>query len=261
MSGKNLDKGQNLKLDKIVNSSGNIDENGDFIGFNPQKTLYGAVAGAAGAKGLKSLQKLATKYPQAQAVLNKIQVKNDIIPALKQGKKMNEQDIIKALENSPQKGRDMLAIGKENLSENVLEWALKNNKKIAVDILPDEIAKKLGFKYPNVKRTIGANEIEHTLNRHGENSQLVKHSGQKPVTLADMRKWTDYADEAEFHTTSKDNLGQDIVLSAKQINGYYVVIESIRRKVNELGFKDMYFENGDLLNHKDFKKFKKTRIN
>ena len=234
------------------------DENGDFIGFNPQKALYGAAAGAAGVKGLKYLQKLATKYPRAKVVLNKIQVKNDIIPALKQGKKMSEQDIIKALENSPQKGRDMLVIGKENLSEKVLEWALKNNKKVAVDILPDETAKKFGFKYPNVKRTIGASEVKHTLERHGENSQLVKHSGQKPVTLADMRKWTDYADEAEFYTTSKDNSGQEVLLSAKQINGFYVVIESIRKKYNELGFKTMYFEKGNLFNHKDFKKFKKT---
>lgn len=196
--------------------------------------------------------------PFAAGNFNKIQAKNAIIPALKQGKKMTEQDIIKALENSPQKGRNMLVIGKENLSENVLEWALKNNKKVAVDILPDETAKKLGFKYPNVKRTINASEIKHTLERHGKNSPLVQKSGQKAVTLADIRKWTTYADEAEFHTISKDKLGQEVLVSGKQINGFYVVVESIRKKHNELGFKTMYFENGDLFNHKDFKKFKKT---
>lgn len=47
-------------------------------------------------------------------------------------------------------------------------------------------------------------------------------------------------------------------LSGKQINGFYVIVESIRKKGNELGFKDMYFENGNLFNHKDFKRFKKT---
>lgn len=52
-------------------------------------------------------------------------------------------------------------------------------------------------------------------------------------------------------------MGGEVIISGKQINGYYVVLESVRRKVNELGFKDMYFENGNLLNHKDFKKFKK----
>lgn len=53
------------------------DENGDFIGFNAKKALYGAAAGAAGVKGLKHLQKLATKYPRAKAVLGKLKSKSD----------------------------------------------------------------------------------------------------------------------------------------------------------------------------------------
>lgn len=170
---------------------------------------------------------------------------------------MKEQDIIKALENSPQKGQGMLIIGKENLSTKVLKWALENNKKIAVDILPKQTAEKLGFKYPNVKRTIGASEINHTLNRHGEHSNLVKNSGQKAVTLDEIKKWTDYANNADFHTLSKDNLGQNVIVSGKQINGYYVVIESIRVKSNELSFKNMFFENGNIREHKDFKKLEK----
>ena len=48
---------------------------------------------------------------------------------LEKGEKMSEQEVIKALESSTQKGRDMLVIGKENLSEAVLKWAIKNNKK------------------------------------------------------------------------------------------------------------------------------------
>lgn len=176
---------------------------------------------------------------------------------LEKGEKMSEQEVIKALENSTQKGRDMLVIGKENLSEAVLKWAIKNNKKIAVDILPDETAKKLGFKYPNVKRTIGASEMNHAFKRHGKSSNLVEFSKQPPLTLEKMKKWTDYADKADFHTKGTDETGGEVIISGKQINGYYVVVESVRRKVNELGFKDMYFENGNLLNHKDFKKFKK----
>ena len=176
---------------------------------------------------------------------------------LEKGEKMSEQEVIKALESSTQKGRDMLVIGKENLSEAVLKWAIKNNKKIAVDILPDETAKKLGFKFPNVKRTIGASEMNHALKRHGKGSNLVEFSKQPPLTLEKMKKWTDYADKADFHTKGTDETGGEVIISGKQINGYYVVVESVRRKVNELGFKDMYFENGNLLNHKDFKKFKK----
>ena len=139
---------------------------------------------------------------------------------LNKGSKVSEKEVIKALENSTQKGRDMLVIGKENLSKGVLEWAVKNNKKVAVDFISKKLADELGFKYPNVKRTIAADAIIHTLNRHGVNSNLVQKSGQKPVTLESIQKWTDYADEAAFHTPSKDKDGQPIYLSGKQINGF-----------------------------------------
>lgn len=77
----------------------------------------------------------------------------------------------------------MVAIGKDKLSKDVLEWVLKNNKKIAVDILSVEKSKLLGFKYPKVKRTIGANEITHTLKRHGENSPLVQKADKNLLHL------------------------------------------------------------------------------
>ncbi|MGX2973427.1 PBECR3 domain-containing polyvalent protein, partial [Helicobacter sp. T3_23-1059] len=68
---------------------------------------------------------------------------------------------------------------------------------------------------------------------------------------------TEYADNADYHTIGKDNLGIDVFLSGKQINGYYVIIESIRKGANDLAFKTMYFEKGDILKHKSFKQFKK----
>lgn len=148
----------------------------------------------------------------------------------------------------------MIIIGQENLSKNVLQWILDNNRKIAVDLLDENIAKSLVFKYPTqVRRTIGASEINHTLARHGAKSKLVQNSGQKEVTLDDISKWTQYADDADKRLISKDSLGQEVLISAKQINGYYVVVESIRKKHNELAFKTMYFENGKLENSKIFK--------
>ena len=180
--------------------------------------------------------------------------RKDILPILNKGENLDSQDVIKTLQLSPQKGRDMIIIGQENLSKNVLQWILDNNRKIAVDLLDENTAKSLGFKYPTqVRRTIGASEINHTLARHGAKSKLVQNSGQKEVTLDDISKWTQYADDADKRLISKDSLGQEVLISAKQINGYYVVVESIRKKHNELAFKTMYFENGKLENSKIFK--------
>lgn len=50
----------------------------------------------------------------------------------------------------------------------------------------------------------------------------------------------------------KDDLGQDVIVSGKQINGHYVIVESIHKKQNELSFKTMYFERGDLKDNPAF---------
>ncbi|MGX3046015.1 PBECR3 domain-containing polyvalent protein [Helicobacter sp. T3_23-1056] len=237
------------------------DENGNATGFSPQNFALGFASGALASKGLqtsaKRLEKLAKTNPRAKELLEKIHIKNDIIPSLSKGEQVSEKELIKALESSPQKGQEMLIIGKHNISEGILEWAKNNNKKIAIDILPEARAKELGFKYPKVKRTISASEINHTLRRHGKNSHFVKKGMQEPVTLEKIKNFTEYADNADYHTIEKDNLGIDVLLSGKQINGYYVIIESVRKGANELAFKTMYFEKGDILKHKNFKQFKK----
>ena len=166
-----------------------------------------------------------------------------------------EQETIRRIESTPNKGRDMAVIGRDNFTVGVLDYTISNNRKVAVDTLAPEKAEELGFKYPNeVRRTIGASEINHTLQRHGENSDLVKKSGQKPVTKQHIANWTKYADRADRTITSKDDLGQEVIISGKQINGYYAVVESVRKKNNELAFKSMYFEKGKLENHPEFRK-------
>lgn len=163
--------------------------------------------------------------------------------------------IIKKIENSPQKGRDMLIIGRENFNADIVEYAVKNNKRIAVEKLDEATAKELGFKYPNdVCRTIYADEIAHALNRHGKNSPFVKSGRQKAITTDDISKWIEYSDNATHKAISKDDLGQKVLVSGKQINGYYVVVEQIQTKNNNLAFKTMYFEKGDINKNSAFKK-------
>ena len=99
------------------------DEEGNIVGFSPEKFALGFASGAAGAKALskitnskiaqnlaskakqnlanskaitlsqKSIQKLATN-PRAKAILEKIHIKSDIIPALEKGEQVKEADII-----------------------------------------------------------------------------------------------------------------------------------------------------------------------
>ena len=160
----------------------------------------------------------------------------------------------KAIEASAQKGRDMTPIGRENLNAQIVEYVWNSKKTIAVDKLDAKRAKELNFKHPqDVRRTIGADAVTHVINRHGKDSDLVKKSGQKPVTFEDIAKWEEYADNASISAVSKDKSGQEVVVSGRQINGYYVIVEEIKKKRNELAFKSMYFENGRLENNEFFK--------
>ncbi len=104
----------------------------------------------------------------------------------------------KAIDESQKYGSKMKLIGKENLNADILAYSLAKGKRFAINKLNEQVAKALNFKYPyDVRRTIQPDEIIHTLTRHGENSNLVKQSGQKPVTLDDITKYQDYADSAD----------------------------------------------------------------
>ncbi|NDJ26376.1 hypothetical protein DMB95_00180 [Campylobacter sp. MIT 12-8780] len=85
-------------------------------------------------------------------------------------------------------------------------------------------------------------------------STLAKQSGQKAVSLDDIAKYQDYADSADKQILTIDNEKKPVLVSGKQINGYYVVVEQVRKGKNEFAFKTMYFENGKLENSKSFKR-------
>lgn len=164
------------------------------------------------------------------------------------------QEVINIIETSPQKGRDMQIIGEANFTPQIIEYAHKNNKKIAIDKLSKTEAEQLGFKYADdVRVTIDYQAINHTLNRHGVESNLVKQSGQKPVEYSDIANYRNIAKTANETFFSKDDLGQDVILSFKQINGHAIIVESIRKKGNEIAFKSMYFEKGSYKNSKAYK--------
>lgn len=208
------------------------DENGNIIGFDPSKFVLGFLGGAVGSKGV---QVMAKKY----AIMRKMNAKNN-------DKKL--YDTLKLIDTSPKFGSKMNLIGLENLNSDVLAYALAKNKRVGINKLDENIAKGLGFKYPNdVRRTIQPDEIIHTLERHGLQSDLVKLSGQKPVTLEEIAKYQEYADNADFKGKSLDKSNNQVLVSAKQVSDdFYVVIEQIRKKQNELSYKNMYFGKGKI---------------
>ena len=164
------------------------------------------------------------------------------------------KEIKDIIDSSPQKGRDMVVIGKENFTPEVVEYAHKNNKKVAIDKLSQAEAEQLGYKYPNdVRVTIDYSAINHTLNRHGAESALVKNSGQKAVDYTDIAEYRNIVKGADESLDSVDNMGTPVVVSYKQINGHFVVVEQIKKKNNEIGFKTMFKESGDYKNSQSYK--------
>lgn len=216
------------------------DEDGNIIGFDPAKFVAGFIAGAAGTKAVKSLFENPKFKASAQkfAIIQRIKAKRE---------NTMKYNTFKKIDESQKYGSKMKLIGAENLNADIIAYALSKNKRFAVNKLDEQTAKALNFKYPNdVRRTIQPDEVIHTLKRHGENSNLVKFSGQKPVTLDDIAKYQHYADNAKDKGLSFDKQGNEILVSFKRLdNDFYVVVEQIRKSQNELGFKDLYFGTGE----------------
>lgn len=216
------------------------DEDGNIIGFDPAKFVAGFIAGATGTKAVKSLFENPKFKASAQkfATIQRIKAKRE---------NTMKYNTFKKIDESQKYGSKMKLIGVENLNADIIAYALSKNKRFAVNKLDEQTAKALNFKYPNdVRRTIQPDEVIHTLKRHGENSNLVKFSGQKPVTLDDIAKYQHYADNAKDKGLSFDKQGNEILVSFKRLdNDFYVVVEQIRKSQNELGFKDLYFSTGE----------------
>ncbi|WP_258443274.1 DUF3519 domain-containing protein [Helicobacter sp. 16-1353] len=163
----------------------------------------------------------------------------------------NDNDIIDLIETSPQKGLDLPIIGEERLSGEVVDYLAKNNKKVAIESINGE---SLGMKYPNdTKRTLQGSEIKHTLKAHGD-SAIEESRGQIAITLEDIANYPNIVKNADEAITSTTDRGLEAIVSFKQINGYYVVVEEVRPKANELAFKTMRKNRGDYKNDIAYKR-------
>lgn len=148
------------------------------------------------------------------------------------------------------KSKPFRKVDKEDLTADVMNEVIENNIKIWVDNANDEISKIVNIKNP--KMVMQGDSIKHILNRHGANSVNVK-NGEPEVTIEDIINHSDIVNNADKRTIGVSNNAKALI-SGKQINGHYVVVETIGNKKGELNLKTMYKVKGKIEDNEIFKK-------
>ncbi|WQV69879.1 DUF3519 domain-containing protein [Helicobacter pylori] len=164
--------------------------------------------------------------------------------------KLSNDGIKKLIDESPNNGKDIIVIGEDNLTPEIVEYIHKKHAKVGIERLDEDEITAFNFTYPkNAKAIIDYQGIQHALNKHGINSPSVKFSKQPPITYKDIANYRDIVKNAD-ETIKRDNR----IISYKQVNGHFVVVEQINRNKSEFIFKTMFKENGDYKNAPDYKK-------
>ncbi|WQZ45095.1 DUF3519 domain-containing protein [Helicobacter pylori] len=167
-------------------------------------------------------------------------------------KKLNFDEIKKLIDESPNNGKDIIVIGEDNLTPEIVEYIHKKHTKVKIGIerLDEDEITAFNFTYPkNAKAIIDYQGIQHALNKHGINSPSVKFSKQPPITYKDIANYRNIVKNAD-ETIKRDNR----IISYKQVNGHFVVVEQINRNKSEFIFKTMFKEKGDYKNAPDYEK-------
>ncbi|EPZ68772.1 hypothetical protein N199_08220, partial [Helicobacter pylori UM038] len=159
-------------------------------------------------------------------------------------KKLHFDEIKKLIDESPNNGKDIIVIGDDNLTPEIVEYIQKNHKRIAVEKIEPSFAKDLQLKYPDDARAvIDYQAINHILKEH------------KNLSYEDIANYRELSKQANETLKLKDNQNRPVVASFNQINGFFVVVEQVSNAKNELMLKTMYKARG---NYKDSLIYKKT---
>ncbi|MDZ7551586.1 DUF3519 domain-containing protein, partial [Helicobacter pylori] len=165
-------------------------------------------------------------------------------------KKLHFDEIKKLIDESPNNGKDIIVIGEDNLTPEIVEYIHKKHAKVGIERLDEDEITAFNFTYPkNAKVIIDYQGIQHALNKHGINSPSVKFSKQPPITYKDIANYRDIVKNAD-ETIKRNNR----IISYKQVNGHFVVVEQINRNKSEFIFKTMFKEKGNYKNAPNYKK-------
>ncbi|WP_163555581.1 hypothetical protein [Helicobacter suis] len=139
------------------------------------------------------------------------------------------------------------------ITDRLLDQVKKHNAKVWVGELNNSsIIEHLGLDTKRPIKFIASGEtVKHVQRRHGINSIHHKR-GQPPIKTADIANYPDMVNEADIIYIKKHHAIKTLV-SGKQINGYFVVVEIVGAKNGQLNLKTMYKENGKLENSPTFK--------
>ncbi|WP_163533688.1 hypothetical protein [Helicobacter suis] len=164
-------------------------------------------------------------------------------------KKAESQNIKDLLD--PNKPLKMLK--PDQITERLLDQVKKHNAKVWVGELNNSsIIEHLGLRPDRPIKFIANGEaLIHVQRRHGINSIHHKR-GQPPIETADIANYPSMVNDADIIHIKKHNAIKTLV-SGKQINGYFVVVEVVGAKNGQLNLKTMYKENGKLENSPIFK--------
>ncbi len=225
---------QAITKEKAFNSLNSVEPNSTTNALKTQEPL----SEQANAKKLAKLEsekgiKEVSKKIKAEAV-----------------KKLHFDEIKKLIDESPNNGKDIIVIGDDNLTPEIVEYIHKKHAKVGIERLDEDEITAFNFTYPkNAKAIIDYQGIQHVLNKHGINSPSVKFSKQPPITYKDIANYRNVVKNAD-ETIKRDNR----IISYKQVNGHFVVVEQINRNKSEFIFKTMFKEKGDYKNAPDYKK-------
>jgi len=141
---------------------------------------------------------------------------------------------------------------KKRLDSAVDEILLGNKQKEIVEKVSkkeqDEIIEhfSIDLKHPfNFTRTIDKSQIEHTLKKHGDNV-TEEQRGNIAVSKDDIKNYLDIVHSADIKKYGYNDSNKPVVVSGKQVNGYFVVVEEVRTGKSDLAFFTMRKTKGQL---------------
>ncbi|WQZ23532.1 DUF3519 domain-containing protein [Helicobacter pylori] len=120
-------------------------------------------------------------------------------------KKLPFDEIKKLIDESPNNGKDIIVIGDDNLTPEIVEYIHKKHAKVGIERLDEDEIRPFNFTYPkNAKAIIDYQGIQHALNKHGINSPSVKFGKQPPITYKDIANYRDIVKNAD-ETIKRDH--------------------------------------------------------
>lgn len=117
------------------------------------------------------------------------------------------------------------------------------NSKLEINVIDESEAKflelKTGFKLLGYKRIIDKFSINHTLKNHG-NVKIEALRGQIAITDEDFELIPKIIISKNIIHTSKNNMGNDLILYEAIIENTFYYVEEVRKGRKELCMTTMY---------------------